>query len=63
MYNLIIEVSMKKLIYGCLVLSVVLGLSGCSKMTKIEKVSVSRSPFEGAAYQGKETYRSNKKSY
>ena len=53
---------MKRLVYGSLLLSIAIGFSGCSKMTKIEKVSDSRSHFEGAAYQGQVTYRSNRKT-
>ncbi len=52
---------MKRLVYGSLLLSIAVGFCGCSKMTKIEKVSESRSHFEGAAYQGKVTYKSNRR--
>ena len=52
---------MKRLVYGSFLLSIAVGFGGCSKMTKIEKVSESRSYFEGAAYQGQVTYRSNRR--
>ncbi len=49
---------MKKILLG---LSILVLFSGCSKMSKIEKVSESKSKFEGSVYQGKVTYKSNRK--
>ncbi len=52
---------MKKLVYSSLLISIIMVFGGCSKMSKIEKASEGKSHFEGAAYQGKESYKSNRR--
>lgn len=52
---------MKKFVYVSLLVSIIVGFNGCSKMSKIEKASESKSHFEGATYQGKETFKSNRR--
>ena len=50
---------MRKIIYGIIVLIFIVGFTGCSVKSKIEKVSESKSHFEDAIYKGQNFYESN----